>query len=84
MRTRLGPICSTAAHARNLGEVLGEPLPFRLHLDVVTAAEHLAAKFGDGAEQHDVALVEQRDAVADALHPLEQMRRQQARVTPRA
>ena len=52
-------------------------MPFRLDLDVETAAQHLAAELGDGAHEHDVAVIEQRDAVADALDPLEQMRRQQ-------
>src|SRR5262245_1833727 len=59
-------------HARNRCEPLSEPLPFRFHLDAEAAAQHLAAEVGYRADQGNVALIEQRDAVADALHPLEQ------------
>ena len=55
------------------------PAPSASTSTIVAAAEHLAAQLGTRAEQHDVALAEQRDAVADALHAIEQMRRQQHR-----
>src|ERR1700704_2150918 len=63
--------------ARHLRQPLGEPLPFRLHLDVEAAAQHLPAELRHRADQRDIALVEQRDPVAHALHPLEQMRGEQ-------
>ena len=51
----------------------------RLDLDDEAGAEHLPREFRDRAHQHDAAALEQRDAVADALHLIEQMRRQQHR-----
>ena len=60
-------------HARHFGEFFGQPLAVGLDLDVVAAAKHLARQLGHGAEQHDAAGLEQRDTVAHALHPLEQM-----------
>ena len=62
------------AHARDLGKVLRQtPAVLRLDLDVEAAAQHLAAELRDRAHQHDAAFVEQRDAIADALHTLQQM-----------
>src|SRR5665647_1277977 len=43
----------------------------------IAATQHLAAEFVDRPHQHNAAAIEQRDAVAHALHPVEQMRRQQ-------
>ena len=54
-----------------------ESLPFGFHLDAEAAAQHLASQLRDRADEHNVALIEQCDAVANALHPLEQVRRQQ-------
>ena len=65
--------------ARNGLSRSASPSPFGLDLDTKAAAEHLTAEFADGAEQRDLTGVEQRDAVAHALHPIEQMRRQQHR-----
>src|SRR5947209_5714320 len=65
------------AHAGDIREPLGQPLPLRLHLDIEAAAEHLPSKLRHGAEEHDIAVVEQRDPVADALNPIEKVGRQQ-------
>jgi histidinol dehydrogenase len=46
-------------------------------IDVEAATEHLPAEFRHRADECDIALVEQCDAVAHALHPFEQMGRQQ-------
>ena len=56
---------------------VGEALPFGLDLDDEAAAEHLAASSPTVPSSAMLAVVEQRDAVADALHAIEQMRRQQ-------
>src|SRR5262245_56870650 len=56
-------------HARDRRDPLRQPLPFGLHLDAEDAAEHLAAELGHRADERDVALIEQRDPVAHALHP---------------
>ena len=66
-------------HASHFRKLFGEPLAVRLDLDVVAAAENLARQLRHGAEQHDVARLEQGHPVAHALHPLEQMRRDQHR-----
>jgi len=51
----------------------------RLHEKRMARAQHLVGKLDDRAHQGDLALVEQRHAVANALHPVEQVRRQQHR-----
>src|SRR5262245_462499 len=63
--------------ARHRGKPLGEPLPFGFDLDAEPAAEDFAAELLHRADERDVAPGEQRDAVADTLHALEQVRRQQ-------
>src|SRR5262249_46948396 len=52
---------------------------FCFDIEIEVTAENLAAQLVDTAEQHDVAVAEQRDPVANALHAVEQMRRQQYR-----
>ena len=73
------PVCSTPLTPGNERKPLGKTGAVGLDVDHVAAAENLAAEFGHRAHQRDVAAAEQRDAVAHALHPLEQMRGQQHR-----
>ena len=78
MRQRPARRLRDAAHARQRREPLGDAVAaVGLDLDGIAAAEHLAPELGDRAHQRDPAGVEQRDAVAHALHAVEQMRRQQ-------
>src|SRR5882724_4300011 len=60
-------------HARYGPELVRKALPFGLDIDIVSNAENLAAEFTHRAEELNVALVEQRHAVTDALHAVEQM-----------
>ena len=60
-----------AADARNEREPLGEAGAVGLDVDHIAAAEHFAAELGHRAHQRDVAVGEQCDAVAHALHSLE-------------
>src|SRR5215475_11875090 len=50
-----------------------------LDLDDETAADDLPRQLGDRAHQHDLPLLEQSDAIAHALHLVEQMRREEHR-----
>src|ERR1700730_16834458 len=68
-----------AADAGNEREPLGKADAVGFDIDHITAAENLAAEFRHRAHQRDLAAAEQGDAVAHALHPLEQMRGQQHR-----
>ena len=78
MRKRPGAGLLHAAHARQRRKLPGDAAAaVGFDLDGVTAAQHLAAELGHGAHQHDAAGIEQRHPVAHALHPVEQMRRQQ-------
>src|SRR6478752_4854016 len=60
-------------HARNSGDAFGEPLPLGFHLHAETAAEHLTAEVRHAADEGNVALIEQGDAIANALRQLEQV-----------
>src|SRR5215470_15733045 len=64
-------------HARYGPQLLRKALPFGLDVDIVADPEDLAAELAHRAKERDVALVEQRHAVTNALHAVEQMRRQQ-------
>src|SRR5262249_42994372 len=64
-------------HARYSLDLVRNALTFSLDVDIVADAENLSAKLAHGAKKRNVALVEQRHAVADALYAIEQMRRQQ-------
>ena len=57
----------------------GTSVPRRLDQDRMARAQHLVGELDDGAHQGDLAVVEQRDAVANALHAIEQVRGQQHR-----
>src|SRR5439155_6024306 len=65
--------------AGECGEPRLDPVAPRLDIDDMAAAEDAAGKLGDGAGKDDAAAVEQRDAVADALHLVEMVRRQEDR-----
>src|SRR5262245_33501318 len=58
-------------------QLFGKSGSFRLHLDREAAAEHLAPELRDRAHERDAASTEQGDAVAHALHPVEQVGRQE-------
>src|SRR5262245_359580 len=68
-----------AGDARDRLELGFEVSAFCFDIEIEVTAENLTAQLIDAAEQHDVAVAEQRDPVANALHTLEQMRRQQYR-----
>ena len=57
----------------------GEAGAVGLDLDHKSGAQHLAREIGDRAHQHDTPGLEQRDAIAYALHLIEQVRGQQHR-----
>src|SRR5580704_980783 len=65
------------ADARDQRQPFGKTGAVGFDIDRIAAAKYLPAEIGHGTHQRDLAAAEQRDAVADALHPLEQMRRQQ-------
>src|SRR5947209_5335225 len=69
---RLDPL-----HPRNSPDPFLEPLPLRFYLNTEAAAQYLASQLGHGADEHDISLTKQSDAIANALHPLKQVRRQQ-------
>src|ERR1700686_3401507 len=60
--------------AGNRGEALRDAGSTRLDIDNMAAAEPPAGQLGHGARQRDAAAVEQRDAVAHALHLVEVVR----------
>src|SRR6185312_15463594 len=65
------------AHAGKRRQALAEIVAaVRFDLDRVAAAEHLTAELRDRPHEHDLPGIEQRDAVAHALHAVEQMRRE--------
>src|SRR5690242_9897708 len=64
-------------HPRYGLELVRKVLPFGLDVHIEADAENLAAELPHGAEQRNVALVEQCNAITDALDAIEQMRRQQ-------
>src|SRR5262249_50020375 len=64
-------------HARYGLELLRNALPFGLDINIIANAENLAAEIAHRAKERNLALVEQSHAVTDALHAVEQMRRQQ-------
>src|ERR1035437_7716882 len=67
-----------AAHARQRQKTLGEVgAAISFDFDGKSATEHLAPEFANSSHQHNPAGIEQRYAVAHALYPIEQMRRQQ-------
>src|SRR5579883_630635 len=80
-RDHVVPTCAIHAHASHAADAADD----RLHvvvaadLDVegMAAPEHALGEFRHRAEQHDLALVEERDAVAHRLHAVEQMGRDQ-------
>ena len=55
------------------------PTALGLDFDHEAGAEHLHGKLRHRAHQHDMAALKQRDAVADPLHLVEHVRRQQHR-----
>ena len=59
--------------AGNGGQALRKPLTEGLHIHAESAAKHLPAQFRHRTHQNDVALVEQRNAIADRLHTFEEM-----------
>src|SRR5262245_46297773 len=75
----VGAGCLDRTHARQALELLEGPCAFGFQVDIVADAKHLLAELADGAKQRDFALVEQRNAIANALHPIEQVRGQKHR-----
>src|SRR5580698_500240 len=65
-----------AADAGNERKPLGKADAVSFDIDHIAAAENLAAEFGHRTQQRNLAAAEQSDAVAHALHSLEQMRGQ--------
>src|SRR5580700_9623277 len=70
-----------AADAGNERKPLGKAGPVGFDINHIAAAENLAAELGHRTHQRNLAAAEQGDAVAHALHALEQMRGQQHRHT---
>src|SRR5579883_520991 len=68
-----------AADTGNERKPLRQADPIRLDIDYISAAENLAAEIRYRSHQGDAPGTEQRHTIADALHPLQQMRRQQHR-----
>src|SRR3984885_1759110 len=62
-----------AADPWNERQPLGQSGAIGLDVDDIAAAENLPAEIGPRRHQCDLARTEQGDAVANALHPLEQM-----------
>src|SRR5581483_105147 len=62
-----------AADAGNQSEPLGQPGAVSLDIDDITAAQNLTAEIGHRAHQGNLAGIEQRDAVANALHSFQQV-----------
>ena len=74
------PVCSNSldsSHTRNISQPLHKALSFRFQFDMEAAAQDLMAELRYRSNKHDAALIEQRDAVANALHALKHVRRQQ-------
>src|SRR3569832_2453460 len=66
-----------AAHARKPGEPVGNMRAARgLDLDDIATTKHHTTKHNNRAHERDLPAIEERDAVAHALHAVEQMRRQ--------
>ncbi len=59
------------------GDALHKILAFGFDLDAEAAAQDLTSQLRYRTDERDVALTEQGDAIANALHPLEQVRGQQ-------
>src|SRR5580698_3002468 len=70
-----------AADAGDERKPLGKADAVGFDIDHIAAAQNLTAELGHRTHQRDLAAAEQGDAVANALHPLEQMRGQQHRHT---
>ena len=73
-------VCSNSldgSHTRNISQPLHKALSFRFQFDMEAAAQDLMAELRYRSNKHDAALIEQRDAVANALHALKHVRRQQ-------
>src|ERR1700730_13281740 len=68
-----------AVHAGNERKPLGKADTVGFDIDHIAATQNLPAELGHRTHQRDLAAAEQGDAVAHALHPLEQMRGQQHR-----
>src|SRR5580692_1314490 len=68
-----------AADAGNERKPLGKADAVGFDIDHIAAAENLAAELGHRAQKRNLAAAEQGDAVAHALHPLQQMRGQKHR-----
>src|SRR5579872_4558599 len=66
-------------YARHGAQPGGHIVAPRLDVDDIAAAEHPPGQFGHRAGECDAAAVEQRHPVANALHLVEMMRRQQHR-----
>jgi hypothetical protein len=60
-------------NARNGRKPPRDATALGFHLDDKTGSEHLGRKLADRAHHHDTPCLEQRDAIADALHLIEQM-----------
>src|SRR5262245_45992330 len=66
-------------HALQILELIEGTRAFGFQIDIIADAKHLLAELADGPKQRDFTLIEQRDAIANALHPIEQMRGQKHR-----
>src|SRR5947199_6768297 len=69
----------TGHRGEAVGDGAGSFRAARLDIDDMAATKHPAGELGHRAGQRDAAAVEQRDSVADALHLVEMVRRQQYR-----
>ncbi len=73
-------VCSNSldgSHTRNISQPLHKALSFRFQFEMEAAAQDLMAELRYRSNKDDAALIEQRDAVANALHALKHVRRQQ-------
>src|SRR5580698_667128 len=68
-----------AADARNKREPLRKSGAVSFDIDDIAAAEDLPTEIRHRTHQRNLARAEQRNAIANTLHPLEQVRRQQNR-----
>src|SRR5579859_3578583 len=75
----IGRQCLDLGHAGNSRELSRNAATPGLDLDDEARAEYLHRKLGDRTHHRDAAGLEQRDAVADALYLVEQMRGQEHR-----
>ncbi len=78
-RSRFGPTLSTCCTPGTLASRSASPCPSASTSTLNPPPSTCRPSSAHGTDEGDVAVIEQGDAIADALHPIEQVRRQQHR-----